>query len=534
MLPACNKAVVGILIAVLSITSTSACRPLGQESDVETIGPEKVEASFPKDFFFGVATAPAHVEDQLDDIWLEFAKKGEGVKAWKNAGYPELRLNFWSKYREEIDLAKELGTQVFRLGVDWGRLVPEKPALCQSSAACPTAKLDPHSLAHYRQIIKYVRSVGMTPMLTIYHHSLPKWLQELRVDAHGKANNGGWTNPDSLSYFTSFASGVVEAFASDVDVWVIFNEPAVFAALAYGAGIWPPAKGMNYSAMIDVKFYSGSVYSAMDRMIAAHNEVYKIIKKMDRSATGDPFTSGPATVGIAHNVAHYTGANPIGKMVASASRAAMNYRFLDGVIENLDFLGLNYYGEEYFGAPGLIIDPKFEYSESGRAINAQGFYLTLKDIHARYNAKRPNIPYIITENGISDSTDILRAPYLIEHLVALQEAMREGINVGGYIHWTLSDNWEWADGYCPKFGLASVNRATPALTRSKRPSFGLYQRIIQNHSITASQRAEAWNTLEKNVGRTRPMCRSSDGVKSLDTPSSRAFVSMDWRFKNIH
>lgn len=498
--------------------------------------------SFSEEFLFGVATAPAHVEDELDDTWLEFAKdlKKNGVKAWANAGHPELRLKFWTDYKTEIDLAAETGSKVFRMGVDWGRLVPRKPlnSCPKDKYPCYEGILDRDALKHYQKIIKYVRGKKMSVMLTLFHHSVPRWLNELTVDSKGETSLGGWTNNDTPDYFYAFAKDVVLALKSDVDIWVIFNEPAVFSSLAYGAGIWPPAQGMDYLAMFKLGSIEGNVARSNSNMIKAHNRVYSLIKQFDTVETGDPSTAkfGPALVGIAHNVGYHTGRGALGKAIASYMHSALNYSFIDGVIDSLDFLGLNYYGEEVISANGVPPVSDKEYSESGRAVNPQGFYLTLKDMANRYlrdqktgEIKR-SIPIWITENGISDGTDILRKPYLIEHLIALKAVEESGIPIAGYVFWTVSDNWEWADGYCPKFGLVAVDRTSRSLKRIPRDSFKLFQKIVKSRQINPSDRDAAWQNLVDNFQKPRPFCRSSDGQNSLDTPVDRAFVPLDWRF----
>jgi beta-glucosidase/6-phospho-beta-glucosidase/beta-galactosidase len=499
-------------------------------------------ASFSKDFLFGVATAPAHVEDQLDDTWLEFAKdrKKNGVKAWTNAGYPDLRLKFWTDYKTEIDLAAETGSKIFRMGVDWGRLVPRKPvnSCPKDTHPCYEGILDRDALKHYQKIIKYVRSKDMSVMLTLFHHSVPKWLNELTVDSKGEESLGGWTNNDTPDYFFAFAKDVVLALKSDVDIWVIFNEPAVFSSLAYGAGIWPPAQGMDYLALFKLGSIEGNVARSNSNMIKAHNRIYSLIKQFDTVETGDLATAkfGPAYVGIAHNVGYHTGRGALGKAIASYMRGALNYSFIDGVIDSLDFLGLNYYGEEVISANGVPPVSDKEYSESGRAVNPQGFYLTLKDMNDRYIRDQKSgkiirsIPIWITENGISDGTDILRKSYLIEHLLALKAAEESGIPIAGYVFWTVSDNWEWADGYCPKFGLAEVDRSSRSLKRKPRESFKLFQKIVKNRQILPADRDLAWQNLASNFDKPRPFCRSSDGQNSLDTPVDRPFVRLDWRF----
>lgn len=158
-------------------------------------------------------------------------------------------------------------------------------------------------------------------------------------------------------------------------------------------------------------------------------------------------------------------------------------------------------------------------------------YELLQRFDDRYsNDDTAEFDYIITENGISDDTDVLRDAYIIEHLLALQYAKEQGIPVRGYIHWTISDNWEWADGYCPKFGLVSVNRSSPEMKRTVRDSYYLYQDIATKRIITKKQRADAWKKVQDAVAakRTRPFCRAKDGITTTNT--TRAFSSKDWRF----
>ncbi len=236
------------------------------------------KTTFPPDFWFGVATAPAHAEDQLNDTWLQLAqdRSKAAIKSWKNAGYPELRLKFWTDYKTEIDLAHDLGVNVFRMGVDWTRLAPAMPRTeCpELTANCLKGVTEQNSLARYRDIIRYAKSKGMAVMVTLFHHSIPPWLMTHTKSSLGKNTDGGWTNPDTVEYFTAFARDVVTALKDDVDMWVIFNEPNVFASLSYGVGIWPPAKQMDMMAMLKLGYYKGAVYQAFDQMIAAHKKVY--------------------------------------------------------------------------------------------------------------------------------------------------------------------------------------------------------------------------------------------------------------------
>jgi hypothetical protein len=158
----------------------------------------------------------------------------------------------------------------------------------------------------------------------------------------------------------------------------------------------------------------------------------------------------------------------------------------------------------------------------------------LEHVNNHYNqglnlfGDRPALPFVITENGISDEDDIFRPSYLIEHLLAVRRALDAGIPVQGYIFWTISDNFEWTDGYGPKFGLVAVDRAN-GLVRRPRPSYYLFSDIAKEHRITQAQRDTAWTSLSAQAGHPRKFYRAEDGKTALDTPRWRPVAAIDWR-----
>ena len=446
----------------------------------------------PSDFFFGVANAPAQVEDNLDDAWMEFAEKGR-TAAFKNHSSPTEKLQFWSRPEIEIDLAAKSGVTVFRMGMDWGRVMPEE------------GKFDEAVLHRYQEILEMVKARKMKVMLSLMHHSVPKWL----------AAKGGWTTPLGQQQFVLFAQTLMNRFHDDVSLWITFNEGNIFAMLTYSVGIWPPGiKGSVFSP-VALGPFKGAAVEAMDRMADAHNEFF------DWAHAKFP----KSQIGLAHNMAFYTGKNWLNRLSARFISNLMNWRFPDRVGSRMDFFGFNYYGAEWIKGSQIDIDPEEEYSDAGRAVYPQGLLELLKEIHERY----PKLPILITENGIGDSTDILRPAYLIEHLAVVNEAIKLGIPVKGYVLWSLTDNFEWADGYCPKFGIVAVDRAN-GLKRVERPSFELFSRIAQTKAVSAVERDLAWNTIQKNVDSGRPFCRHDDGVTSLNEPVLRKIVKKDWRF----
>lgn len=175
-----------------------------------------------------------------------------------------------------------------------------------------------------------------------------------------------------------------------------------------------------------------------------------------------------------------------------------------------------------------------EYSESGRGVYPDGLFRVLLQFNERY--KHLNLPFVITENGVSDETDLIRKPYLLEHLLATYAAMIMGVRVLGYLFWTISDNWEWADGYGPKFGLVAVDRANN-LARIPRPSYNLFSKIVASGKIMREDRERVWGELQTaaNEGKKRPFYRTVNKyglmyAGGLDEPLWRTYVKRDWRF----
>ncbi|GJP50633.1 hypothetical protein CLOM_g9775 [Closterium sp. NIES-68] len=480
---------------------------LESESDCPVLG---------KGFFFGLATAPAHVEDQLDDAWLRFARRGGNeeadrgpVRAWHNVPQAEQRLRFWSEPEVEVDLAAGAGVEAFRMGVDWGRVVLQAPQGGEM-------EIDHAAVARYKEIMAAVRARGMRVMLTLFHHSLPTWAEPL----------GGWTNASLVAHFDAWTKVAVREFGPLVDYWVTFNEPHLFVILTYCMGVWPPGKRPTLLQSALCMSPVGQYSQAMRHIGDAHIAAFNTIKKGSR-----------APVGIAANTAFMTPFSALDVVVPLYIDWMTLFPWVDHIQHHLDFCGLNYYGQEFMSVAGMQSVGEEEFSEAGRAVYPDGFYRILMAFHHRYSPTHPNLRYIVTENGFADTQDNIRRPYLIEHLLALNAAIKEGMPVDAYFHWTISDNWEWADGYCPKFGLAGVDRASPNLTRVLRPSYTLFKEIVESRRVTAQQRQEQWQQLQQRAGKgeERSFCRAVEptgrmGADSLDSATTRRTASKDWRF----
>lgn len=298
---------------------------------------------------------------------------------------------------------------------------------------------------------------------------------------------------------------------------VTFNEPAIFANLVYGVNMWP---GRNSPVpCISCGLPGGLVYKALDNMISTHHKIYNWVHE----------SNIPVSVGVAHNVAAYEAHDVFGIPVSKYMDYLVNKKFMEGIFLHMDFMGLNFYGKEHVSGGGIVISEEYEYSDSGRSISPDSLYDILVNYNQEFNKK--GVPIIITENGISDASDVLRKPYLIEHLLAIDKAIKQNIPVVAYYHWTVSDNFEWMDGYCSKFGLVDVDRTTEKLRRTKRGSFDLFAKIIKTRAIFNEDRIDAWKDVARNDGY-RVFCRDIDGKSTVTVPTFREFALVDWRTKH--
>ncbi|KAD4385137.1 hypothetical protein E3N88_25305 [Mikania micrantha] len=477
-----------------------------------------------EDFFFGLATAPAHVEDRLNDAWLQFAQddikqdsteenettgsimgsaagaapaplkkkkslrvameakirglvkyieddastpseeEPHNVAAWHNVPNPEERLRFWSDPDTELKLASDTGVKVFRMGIDWTRIMPKEP------------------------------------------------VNGLK-DSH-------WNDIDGSS-----VEVVVDNLFEIVDYWVTFNEPHIFCLLTYSAGAWPGGHPDMLEAATSA-LPTGVFNQSMHWIAVAHSQAYDYIH--EQSVLLKPI------VGVAHHVSFMRPYGLFDVAAVSLANSLSLFPFMDEISHKMDFIGINYYGQEVICGAGLKLVENDEYSESGRGVYPDGLFRVLLHYHERY--KHLKIPFIITENGVSDETDLIRKPYILEHLLAIYGAMMMGVRVLGYLFWTISDNWEWADGYGPKFGLVAVDRFND-LARVPRASYHLFSKVVTTGKITREDRNKAWYELQKAARekKTRPFYRAVNKhglmyAGGLDEPIWRAYIERDWRF----
>ena len=445
-----------------------------------------------KGLLFGYACAAAQIENGLDDIWLDHAKEG------KVAGYLEddqknIRNNFWDKPDNEMKYVYDTGVDIFRMGLDWQRICPDGESF------------DSSAINRYKTILKEVKGRDIKTMVTLYHHSEPKWTHR----------RGSWKNSLIIEDFVKYSEFVAKELSEYVDYWNTFNEVQMYITLTQLSNFWPSPQG-RYSSLglFNLGPFKGSYTRSIENVAKAHNQSYLAIKKYSN-----------APISIAHNLAYYIGDGLIGRLSARMSWDKFNFLLVDLIKEHLDYLGINYYGAEVLKGLKLILSDQFEYSDSGRAIYPKGLYEMIKIFHEKYK-----LPIFITENGMSDAKDLLREKYMLEHLKSIKCAIEEDIPVLGYIWWSMTDNLEWADGYAPKFGLVEVQRNNGEIRYKERKSYQLYKKVVSERVVDISTQDTIVEDFKNSVGLNRIMTRDIDAQTALSTRQQRKqkIRDIDW------
>ena len=416
---------------------------------------------FPDGFLWGTATSSHQVEGgNTASDWAAWeARPGrifDGSRAGDACG--------WWAGRAEEDLARAaaLGQNAHRMSLEWSRLEPSP------------GTYDAAAFARYAAILEAMGRLGLRSMVTLNHFTLPAWA----------AAQGGWASDAIVPRFAAFAAECARRLGGRVALWATLNEPSVLVLMGYLKADWPPGGGGARLAG-----------RALANLLRGHAAARLALKEVEPSAQ----------VGLVLNVPALEPADPTSAL-DRALVAAQDWSFsgvvlhaletgllvpplftlrprVRGLQRGVDFLGLNYYGLYRMqadataeGLSRLVQEPSIrtEHGDWGQ-VAPHGLSRGLLRL------SKLSVPLYVTENGVLDEADALRPRYLVGHLAAVHDAIRLGADVRGYFHWSLVDNFEWAEGYAPKFGLHQVDRHTQA--RRERPSAQLYARVCRENAL---------------------------------------------------
>jgi len=463
------------------------------------------ERNFGEGFLWGTASSGFQVEmgasaedtDPNTD-WFIWARDEANVeRGVVSGGLPENGPGFWRYYKQDLALAaRKLNNNAVRLSVEWSRIFPEpttgilaertydhrgnlvRVEITQETMKELEQKANQKAVQRYREILREAMKLKLTIMLNLNHFTLPRWLHDPIAcrDNFPHSKSRGWIDSSTVVEFAKYAAFIAYTFGDLVDVWTTLNEPMVVSIQGYlvepSAG-FPP--GLNDPDLC---------LQASRNLAMAHALAYEQMKKWD-TKTVSKF--GPAYVGVIVNPQVYEAYR---KDVEEDVEAARSYNYfwnewylnavihgeydmnldmkveqgeqVQGLIKGCDFIGVNYYnrvmvkGEKTMKdsiLKGVRVPAERNVTDVGWEIYPRGLMQIVNWIYQKYRR-----PMIVTENGIADARDKKRSKFLLRHLEQLYNAItREKVPVGGYFHWSLTDNFEWAKGFSKRFGLFRVD-----------------------------------------------------------------------------
>lgn len=442
--------------------------------------------SFDKDFVWGAATSSYQIEGAFDEdgkglsIWDDFCHQ-KGTIEGNETG--DTACDSYHYFKEDILHMKEIGIQAYRFSISWPRIFPNGDMV-----------LNPKGLSYYDELVNQLLSVGITPYITLYHWDLPSSLQK----------TGGWQNKATSYAFADYAEFITKHFCNRVKNFITLNEPQIFIMLGYQSGTHAP----------------GLTLSKKELFFCAHHALLAhglAVKKM-RAVSSDLQIGIASTGKLCYPITYSKKAIETAKQECFSFQTSTSWLFthtwfldpiilgkypentdceLSGFIKNvsnydrdiisqpIDFLGINIYN-------GIPIDETGSPAKKtvGFPRTALKWPITPSVMHYGIAAlyERYHLPILITENGLSCNDylfldgnihDVTRIDFLHRYLIELRHAANDGVELLGYFHWSLLDNFEWNNGYNERFGLIYVDYKTKK--RTLKDSAFWYQSIIKSN-----------------------------------------------------
>lgn len=409
---------------------------------------------FNEEFLCGASTAGHQVEGGVYDQWTvwelahakELAEQAEKRHGWLNnwetiapsAKDPDnyvsgKGVDHFHRYKEDFDILKSLGLNAFRFSIEWSRVEPEEGVW------------DKGAIDHYHNYIAELKKRGIEPVVNLWHWTHPVWFEE----------KGGFLKTGNKGYFLRFVSKIAEEFKDEVKYIITINEPNVYALYADLNKVAVPPQGTRLQRLL--------MYYHFTKL---HKYAYRVLKQVNPDFV----------IGIAHQIANDQPKDQgklLDRMTARTATYLWGWWFLDRIKRHMDFVGFNYYFTNYYD--GIkITNPKTPVSDTGWYMEPSGVGEVATKAWLRYHK-----PVMVTENGVADADDAVRQWWLKETMLSLLKARKAGVNLLGYMHWSLLDNFEWAYGWWPKFGLVHVDRKN-GMKRTVRASSKWWAVQIKN------------------------------------------------------
>lgn len=506
------KSFVAIVLALAACggddpPATLTFSPLGSLTDPSGAG----------SFRFGVATAATQIEDMnpATDWYLWSRPVADGGLG--KGTFVGDAVQGYTRVMEDLGLVAELGVDSYRFSMEWARIEPQKD------------QIDETAIAHYRAQLMAMKAMGIRPLVTLHHFSNPVWVADLRdatcADGPSDTNLCGYGTAGGAmiaEQMGEHAALVAQRFGDLVDDWGTVNEPINYMLAGYGIGYFPPGR----ASLLNIPVFAAVVRD----YISGHAAMYKAIKANDTAdADGDGITSSVGfsmlTASWSPSRANKLSTNPDDLAAVDRITYLMHYLFVDSAIHGtfdtdldgtpdeqhpewantLDWLGIQYYfragvsGDRPLLPAPVALTPCIGGFDVGSCLPAldntycvpsmgyEGWAGGIENILTAFGERYPNLPLIMSESGIADTTGTRRAETIVRVLEAIARVRDKGVDVRGYYHWSLTDNFEWAEGFTPRFGLYTVDYNN-AYARTPSEGATVYAEIAKSRSITTAQR----------------------------------------------
>jgi beta-glucosidase len=405
----------------------------------------------PSNLELGCATAATQIEGgDKNNSWYDWASKEGRIKG---GGSPLRGNNHWELYEQDIKLMADMGINHYRFGIEWSRIEPEKGVF------------DEKAMEHYVKEIKLMLSSNIHPLVTLHHFTNPMWFEKI----------GAFETEASIPLFKEFVIYVTEHLKELCTDYVTINEPNVYATNGYVYGTWPPGEKSIIKAM-----------KVMKNLTLCHITAYKEIHRI--------YGDKKVMVGFANHLRVFEGCsnNPIYKLEAKI----MGYLFQGAITKSMasgrlafplgagaplgigkfyDYIGINYYTRSSIKHFAEHVLKDREINNLGWDIYPEGLTMLCREQYEKYKA-----PIWITENGTCDKDDSFRPRYIYDHIKQIADS---GLPIERYYHWTLMDNFEWAEGETAPFGLVKCDFETQK--RTIRSSGKFYMEMIKTRQVSS-------------------------------------------------
>jgi len=387
---------------------------------------------FPDGFLWGSSTAAHQVEGgNVNNDWWAWEHTGRTTAVEPSGD----AIDHLHRYDSDFALLASLGHNAHRMSLEWSRIEPAPGEFSQAA------------LDHYRRVLESLARHGLTAFVTLHHFTLPRWL----------ADDGGWLSPDAVALFERYCARVADELGDVIDFACTVNEPQIVALFGYRLGYHPP--GLRHP---------GLWRRVTERLVDAH-----------RAAVG---ALAPLPAGVCLQLPALEPARPEDPACVAAERELRDVMVEPFVTDVAgDFVGVQYYTR-------MRVDPAypdgFAPAPAEEPTTAMGWELHARGLRdALDTAARSGLPLVVTENGIATADDTERVAYLRDHLGVVAGALADGVDVRGYLHWSAFDNFEWAEGFRPTFGLVGIDFAD-GLRRTPRRSAHALARVAASGRLS--------------------------------------------------